>query len=334
MNAVVNDPTVETTPTSQETSTNSSGVVARRDPSVDDSETVTLAAQQTDELMKEFDMEEMEVSPATPTPPAVPATAAPTSNEAPATPPVVPTTPAPATPPPTAVPAPAPAAAVPVPASPTPPAAATPPVAAPVAAPAPASAPETPPTGPKPMSDAEVQEWMNKSTTDLAQNFYKFSDEDMEQFDTNPRDFLAKQLAKTHLTVLTSVSQALMAVMPDMLRAVQVRENDWKAAEERFYDTWPGLKAERAKVHADAIRLAVDYRNRNPQADEATLIRDVGAHVHIMHQIPLPQAIQQDSTPPAPYVPASGAPAPAARSSAPANQWDQLAREFLEEDIR
>lgn len=324
-------------PATQVTTTNPSGVEARRDPSIGDPASEALAESQFGQLAFEFENESQGNVTAIPAPPEDPPASGPVGSTPPAPAPVVAP---PVVPPVDAVPA-APVVAPVEPA--TPPAATPAPVtdpaapAAPQSAATPAVAPATTPepAGLKPWTQEDTQKWMTESTESLAKTYYGFSPEELTEFEVNPGEILSKKMAGLHMTVLTSVSQAVVAQLPLLMEHVNAQTQGYNANVEQFYTQWPALAARRTEVEADATRLAINYRAANPNAKPDQIIRDVGVMVHMLHKIPVPEMMnqrQQDETP-APYTPVQGGgvmPSPTARPAM--GQMEAFAEELLNED--
>lgn len=185
------------------------------------------------------------------------------------------------------------------------------------------------------MSQEDIQKWMTESSESLAKEYYSMSPDRVAEFNLNPGEVLPKMLADVHMTVLTSVTQAIVHQLPSLMQTVYETSQSVSEGEKMFYDAWPTLKERKNQVHADAVRLAVDYRARNPNATPEQVIRDVGAMVHMQHRIPVPDMLggAQGETPSvAPYQPAQGGGVPTSTPRAPTNQIDQLVQEFLVED--
>lgn len=183
-------------------------------------------------------------------------------------------------------------------AQPTTSAAATPSTPAESAAPAITSAAVTPaeaPTSTAPAITDPVegyQTWRGNAEKALAEGWYNLSDEQMSEFEANPREFLPRMAARVYLDAVTAATNVLARNLPTIIDNHFATRNATDAAEARFFAQWPGLK----EKSADVIRFAKSYRHLNPNADEATFIRDVGAQVAVALGIPAEKARAQAAT--------------------------------------
>ncbi len=160
------------------------------------------------------------------------------------------------------------------------------------------------------------QSWRSNAEKALAEGWYNLSDEQVAEIETNPKEALPKFAARVYLDAVTAATNVLARNLPTIIDSHFARKTETDAAEARFFTQWPGLK----EKTSDVIRFAKAYRHLNPNADEATFIRDVGAQVAVALGIPAEKARAQAAavsppvSPPAqPSMPAHRPPAAAAR---------------------
>jgi len=188
--------------------------------------------------------------------------------------------------------------------APTPPAGqpqAQPPAAAPVDQPASAPQAATPPNA-QPID-------FTKHRDDYLPKFeqlYAIPAEEVEALRTNPEVALPKLAAKLHYEIATSLVQTMMSAMPTMLEQQMAAVQTRTANNEKFYSSWPTLKEAVAKNPAaeGTIRSAIQaFRNANPNADLAAVIKGGGILAATMLGVPL-EAAPPTPPPPAPPPPA------------------------------
>lgn len=181
-------------------------------------------------------------------------------------------------------------------AQPTTSAAATPSTSTESAAPTITSAVVTPPAEAPSSAAAAItdpvegyQTWRGNAEKALAEGWYNLSDEQLSEFEANPREFLPRMAARVYLDAVTAATNVLARNLPTIIDNHFATRNATDAAEARFFAQWPGLK----EKSGDVIRFAKSYRHLNPNADEATFIRDVGAQVAVALGIPAEKARAQ-----------------------------------------
>jgi hypothetical protein len=274
--------------------------------------------------------------------PAAPAAAAPAAPEAttPEQQPGVPAAPAPAaaqTAVPAAVPQPAaqPQVAAPQPGVPQP---------AP-AVPMPAAAQQPAPTVP---ADAlsqlnnQLQQSRDSIVTAVAAHYEKtFSDQDVEEFNLEPKKALAKMAARLHVDSLSNTLSTLTQNLPGIVNSIIESQRVNREAEDNFYAKFPALDRQK---HGQIVHtMAQSLRQMNPQMDAQTFTAMLGAMATsaIGAQQPAaapapaaPQAPQPQMRVPRGFAPAAAAQiAPAARSNGqPTNPWEAMALQIQQDD--
>ena len=244
-------------------------------------------------------------------PPASPEPASTETAKAPAAPPA----PAPA-PPPAVQPAPAPA-----------------PVAAPSPAPTPAPAP-TPVVAKqeeKPRAAEPPGKWKADLQTRIERDI-KFSDEEIQELLTSPEKVLPKHLARTHVEVLEATYNAITQALPNIIRNYLENERQITRVEQEFVGEFPDLKPHLQ----EAWNLAAALRQQNPNMPEADMRKLVGASLRVQKGLG-PQTAAPAPAPAPPFVPnnaGQGRPSGgAAAAPKPKNMFEELAEEFMKEDL-
>lgn len=228
----------------------------------------------------------------------------------------------------TAVPAVAPAP-TPVVAPASPPAQ---PAVASVPSPAPAA---TPPVAAAPtptQNFSEIAEGLKKSKAELvkavAEQNYVLSDQDLEEFASDPRKVIGRVAAAAQIETTASVMKVLSEHLPVVVYGLieAHRQND--RAEDAF---WAANKhLDRTKHRAETLQTYQQLRALHPNMAQDEAIRQVGQWMALKHGIPyLPGGNGQVQAPAAPQVvhtpgpvvrtPAPGGFIPAAPAAAPAS---------------
>lgn len=260
-----------------------------------------------------------------PSAPAAPAPVEPT----PAPPPTQ-TPPAPAVPTPAAAPAAQvgvqTAAQAPAPApTPAAPAVAQAP-AAPTVAPAPST--EGPPgpaaPGTQGYSFEQIAEGLKKQRGEfveaLAKTNYAVSEQDLEEFASNPGKVISRVAAQVQVETTASLSRVLSEQLPVVVNGLIEANRRNQEAEEAFWSANKHL--DRSKHRAEALQTYQQLRTLQPNMSREDGIRQVGQWMALKHGIPyLPQGVPQNpgSNPQAPAAPQQvvHTPGPVVRTAVP-----------------
>mgnify|MGYP001263540105 FL=1 len=133
---------------------------------------------------------------------------------------------------------------------------------------------------------------------------YKMSDQEVEDFRTNPGEALPKLAAQLHYEVQAATLSAVMSSLPSLLEQVMKQQKLADTAEEQFAARWPELKN---PSHKEAVMSSIKaFRAANPKADLATTIEKAGLLAMLTLGLN-PNAV----APAAPVVPSSPPPRPA-----------------------
>lgn len=168
-----------------------------------------------------------------------------------------------------------------------------PPVVAPVVVPAAVTPPPTEPqvaqpvaTAPPPASEAanappQQVNWEEHRKTFLPklQEMYKMSDQEIQDFQTNPGEAIPKLAAELHYKVMMALHSSMMEMMPHAIASETKRTEASTKYEKAFYDKFPQLKAavDKDQKAEDTINQAIKaFRVANPKASMDDLIKNVG----------------------------------------------------------
>lgn len=246
---------------------------------------------------------------------------------------------------PNAPPAPAPAAATP-PApvapvvAPATPQTATPPTApaTPQAPAAPAAAtPAQPALDPLAALNKGVAENRGKFVEALTKHYEStFTDEDVEELQTNPKLALAKMAARLHVDALQNQLSVVSSNLPVMVATMVKAQRAQADAEDTFFKTFPQL--DRAKDMPAVMSIAAAARQVNPNMDHAQFVQMVGIMAcNYLGKSPTGQPVapapaqgQRQPAAPRGFVPAGNGAIPS-RAPAPGqgNPWTEMANAFL-----
>lgn len=191
---------------------------------------------------------------------------------------------------------------------------AQPAVPAPSPAPAPqATAPARPSVGPR-LSPEEIQREYEKREREvlgaLEQAYAsQITDEEAEQFLTNPRQTLAKLAAKVNLDVYKGVHQVLASQLPATIPQYIAATRQEQEYEHKFFNRWPELN--KPEYRSTIQKAATLYMQLNPQAPIDEAIEHVGLVSALQLKIPAQQAPQpQPAAPLRPHTPVAATAAP------------------------
>ena len=163
----------------------------------------------------------------------------------------------------------------------------------------------------------------------LAEQHYKLSEEDAEALEVDPGAAIPRLMAKVYMDAVTTAISHVLDNMPRLIEGTMQVQQQAKAAEDKFYETWPQL--DRSKHHEMVLRLGRAYRQAYPNASQDEFIRDVGAQALVALRIPLQAQKAPESKP---FRPASVASAPAAQTvERPKNPFEALAEELMRDDM-
>jgi hypothetical protein len=216
---------------------------------------------------------------------------------------IEPAAPAPVATPATPAAAPAPPAPVVTPAAP----AASPPSPEPPAVP-PVAATAAQPASPEPQAPQPV-DWAKHRETFLPklQEMYKLSEQEVQDFQTNPGEAIPKLAAEMHYKVMMALHASVMELVPQMLQSEMRQQTLRTQHEDTFYGRWPQLKEAKAKdpqkVEATINEAIRAYRVANPKVTMAELVEKVGFLA--MMTLGIPPTALSPQAPPAPAAPPS-----------------------------
>jgi hypothetical protein len=144
-----------------------------------------------------------------------------------------------------------------------------------------------------------------------------FTEADVEEFQTNPREGLSKMAARLHADIVQNVLSMVSSQVPKMISSLQVAQTANKEREDVFFSQNPDLSQHRAVVN----NVARTYRAMNPHMDAVTFSQHVaqlarmqaGLAPTTVQQQPAPQALPGTVVAPQPraFAPAGAAHPPA-----------------------
>lgn len=150
----------------------------------------------------------------------------------------------------------------------------------------------------------EIQARRESLQNDIAQR-YGLSEQDKEQWLTEPEKVVPRMAARLYVDVFDSVFQAVFAQVPQLMMQFMEQRDASRGREESFYKRWPMLSKPEYKPTIN--RLVGMYRQFNPQVPFEQMLEDVGVQALTALKIPLDQ-LQPAAQ--APAAPAAAAPAP------------------------
>jgi hypothetical protein len=105
--------------------------------------------------------------------------------------------------------------------------------------------------------EAQRENFINVAAQSYADSF---TDEDVEEFSSNPKVALSKMGARLHFDIVQNTLGMVAARLPEMMTGLMQAQSAHKQAEDAFYGQNPDLRA-----HDDKIRpIAQMYRQLNP----------------------------------------------------------------------
>jgi len=175
-------------------------------------------------------------------------------------------------------------------------------------------------------------QWRGQTEDLLAKHHYAFTQEQIDEMDVNPGEFISKAMSRVYLDAVTATLTQVTQHLPRMVEQINQQAANSVKSEDTFYERWPKLKD-----HADTVlRVAAVYRQLNPTASTEDFVNEVGAQTMVALrltpedmgiQTQKPNGKQAPAFRPASSTPAGGAQSPAQTP----NIFAQLADEFEEE---
>lgn len=192
-----------------------------------------------------------------------------------------------------------------------------------------AKPPEVKPEPVQPKTQEDRQKWKAALRAELEKQ-YVIPEEDAAQFLTAPEKVLPKYAAQLHTEIFEAIFHGIMAVMPNILEQWNAAGEVRRAAEEKFFGSWPDLRA-----HKDLVaRMADVYKRTYPSVTQEDIIKEVGSAAMIRLGLAKPAVPLAPVVPTAPFRPAVTGAAPAQPARKGENVFENLAEEFIEEDAR
>jgi hypothetical protein len=201
------------------------------------------------------------------------------------------------------------------------------------------------PEQPKSQADLEAEAQVRtQAYTKSLEDFYKLPEDLATQFEAEPAVALPQLAAKLHMAVEHSLMTRLNQELPQYIALYQQMQQRESEAKTAFYDAHPDLKGYEPQV----LQAAEIFRRLNPTATPEQAIQGIGLLVRTSLGIQ-PSATSAPGGAPAPVqtaAPRSPASAPRpgftpampggagfTRAPASGNFFEQMAEEFLAEDL-
>lgn len=186
----------------------------------------------------------------------------------------------------------------------------------------------------------EYRENRERGIKDLAEKHYKLPKEMADKLDPETAEIIPQLMSKVYYDSVEATTNALVQQLPTFIANVMQQHQAVQAAEKQFYESWPDLDAQ--KDREVVMRLATGYRQAHPQATVEQFIQEVGAMSMLALKRQGTQQQEQQEKPAANGAPVrkpqgkpafkpAGTQAPTGPAK-PANAFEQMAEEFLEED--
>jgi hypothetical protein len=142
-------------------------------------------------------------------------------------------------------------------------------------------APATPEAEPDPQTLAGLAQALESQrevfVKALAGQKYKFSQQDMERFNTEPDVFIAEVAARVQVQTTESLMRVMWQQLPKLINSTVQKQVADDRAENAFWSANPDLARDKHKQLVDTTGAL--FRKQFPQADEATFHKNVGAMV-------------------------------------------------------
>ncbi len=178
---------------------------------------------------------------------------------------------------------------------------------------------------------ADYQKWRGDAEELLASQHYALTEEQAEEFDSNPGAAIPKLAARLHMEVMAQSVAMIAGLLPKIMANVNQAQTVETQRETEFFKEWPELVGHRDQV----VRHGAVYYQMNPQATFQEFLRDVGAQVAVSQKVDLSgrqtAAVETPRTPAHKPLSASGGPGVGASVVKP-GVFETLAEEAAAED--
>lgn len=142
---------------------------------------------------------------------------------------------------------------------------------------------EVPPEKTSEELEAEATKWREDNLRQLNEQYTGLlTEEQMAEWETNPRGVLAQVLANAHMSVYESLRQGFQPLMADAANQQLAQYRAVQEYEKRFYDSWPKL---RGVDEAKLGQILQAYRASRPGTAPEEEIQDVGIMAHTIFKI-------------------------------------------------
>lgn len=159
------------------------------------------------------------------------------------------------------------------------------------------------------------------------------SDDEADNFLSDPRTVMSKLLAQAHLSAVEQSVTLMQHNAPQVVSQLVRQQAAYEREGQAFFNRWPKLAG-----HVDQVnKIAMSWRQQNPQASSQDFMENVGPLAHALLRIPVedeaqPQPAPAESTAPPPPPPRAGVQPRRSPKPSNLNPFEQLAEEMLAED--
>lgn len=160
---------------------------------------------------------------------------------------------------------------------------------------------------------------------------YKFTDEQIQEFHTDPGPFLGKLMARIHLDAVENMFGVMAQQMPVAVSGVMAVERENTRLEDAFFTKWPQLDRRNPQHQQVISQIGRAYVQVNPSADVNARIQNIGAQAIVaLNLLPAMQAqVQPQVAPTAAYSPvANGGGAAPPQQRKQLEGWEAFDNEF------
>lgn len=186
-------------------------------------------------------------------------------------------------------------------------------------------------------AQADVWKEQRKTVRDQIIAGIQYTEEQVEQLQTDPQVILKEMAADLFLDIHEAIMVSVQRQLPSWIQFNQVQTTAADKSVAAFQKEWPSLDMTKKDVSEAINRVGKTYRELNPKATADQFIREVGAQASIALRIPLPGQLKDVPAAQAPAAQAPHKPIQPTHVQAPASQpqgdWEELAEEFLQDDL-
>lgn len=205
----------------------------------------------------------------------------------------------------------------------------------PVEAPPQAAKPvETPQEAPKEKTEEELrverEKWRADRLVELNEQYKGLiTEEQMKEWETDPRAVLAQIMSNAHMSVYESLMQGFQGILPEAVNQQLAQQNAVRDYRDKFFSKWPKLRGvEEEKLH----KIMQAYRSTKPGQDVDKEIDELGKIASMVLNIAPDEAPPAKAKPKSkPFKPAApGGAAPPPAPSTDDNPFTEMVNNLIE----